>query len=82
MKQLRRDPDPSAKLTRKRQFPDEIQRIVQWSRLIVLSEPNCSAGNTGRPPFPIATMLQKTLHARVIRTPPPFATDQHRCRQT
>ncbi|WP_425469560.1 hypothetical protein [Paraburkholderia azotifigens] len=61
MTQLRRGLDLPAKLKRKRHFLDEIQRIVRWSKLISLSEPNYSVGNTGRPPFPIATMLQKHI---------------------
>lgn len=41
-----------------REFLDEMRRVVPWSRLIVLVEPHYPTGKTGRPPFPIATMLQ------------------------
>src|SRR3569623_47086 len=50
--------DLSTKRTRKREFLDEMRRVVPWSRLIALIEPHYPAGKTGRPPFPIATMLQ------------------------
>ncbi|SMG61314.1 IS5 family transposase [Paraburkholderia susongensis] len=50
--------DLSTKRTRKREFLDEMRRVVPWSRLIALIEPHYPVGKTGRPPFPIATMLQ------------------------
>jgi IS5 family transposase len=31
---------------------------VPWSRLIALIDPHDPRGKTGRPPFPVATMLQ------------------------
>ncbi|MFP4897628.1 IS5/IS1182 family transposase, partial [Paraburkholderia sp. EG304] len=43
--------------TRKREFLDEMRRVVPWSKLIALIEPHYPAGKTGRPPFPIATIL-------------------------
>jgi transposase, IS5 family len=48
----------SAKRTRKRDFLDEMRRVVPWSSLIALVEPHYPKGKTGRPPFPVATMLQ------------------------
>ncbi|MEM5300229.1 IS5 family transposase [Burkholderia sp. JPY481] len=50
--------DLSTKRTRKRKLLDEMRRVVPWSRLIALIEPHYPRGKTGRPPFPIATMLQ------------------------
>src|ERR1700744_4369379 len=35
-----------------------MRRVVPWPRLIALIEPHYPKGKTGRPPFPIATMLQ------------------------
>ncbi|MFM0592159.1 MULTISPECIES: IS5 family transposase [Paraburkholderia] len=58
MTQLGLGLDLSTKRTRKREFLDEMHRVVPWSRLIALIEPHYPAGKTGRPPFPIATMLQ------------------------
>jgi transposase, IS5 family len=48
----------STKRTRKREFLDEMRRVVPWSKLIALIEPHYPKGKTGRPPFPVATMLQ------------------------
>ena len=48
----------TTKRTRKREFLDEMGGVVPWSRLIALIEPHYPKGKTGRPPFPIATMLQ------------------------
>ncbi|NYH12880.1 IS5 family transposase [Paraburkholderia bryophila] len=58
MTQLGLGLDLSTKRTRKREFLDEMRRVVPWSRLIALIEPHYPKGKTGRPPFPIATMLQ------------------------
>jgi IS5 family transposase len=58
MKQADLGLDLSAKRTRKRQFLDEMERVVPWARLIGLIEPHYPKGKTGRPPFAIATMLR------------------------
>jgi hypothetical protein len=50
--------DLSTKRTRKREFLEEMRRVVPWSKLIALIEPHYLKGKRGRPPFPIATMLQ------------------------
>jgi IS5 family transposase len=48
----------STKRTRKREFLDEMTRVVPWQKLIALIEPHYPKGKTGRPPFPIETMLR------------------------
>ncbi|MGF6507685.1 hypothetical protein OKW26_003511 [Paraburkholderia sp. 32] len=58
MTQLGLGLDLSTKRTRKREFLDEMQRVAPWLKLIALIEPHYPTGKTGRPPFPIATMLQ------------------------
>lgn len=58
MAQLGRGLDLSTKRTRKREFLEEMRRVVPWSQLIALIEPHYTKGKTGRPPFPIAAMLQ------------------------
>jgi IS5 family transposase len=58
MAQLGLDLDLSTKRMRKREFLEEMRRVVPWSQLIALIEPHYPKGKTGRPPFPIATMLQ------------------------
>jgi transposase, IS5 family len=49
--------DLSTKRTRKREFLEEMRRVVPWSKLIALIEPHDPKGKTGRSPFPVATML-------------------------
>ncbi|MGF6439282.1 IS5 family transposase [Paraburkholderia youngii] len=58
MTQLGLDLDLTTKRTRKREFLDEMRRVVPWLKLIALIEPHYPTGKTGRPPFPIATMLR------------------------
>ncbi|SIT47896.1 hypothetical protein BN2475_840002 [Paraburkholderia ribeironis] len=81
MTQLGLGLDLSTKRTRKREFLDEMRRVVPWSKLIALIEPHYPAGKTGRPPFPIGTMLQihfmQQLYGRL-----PFGKGRHRCCQT
>jgi IS5 family transposase len=48
----------STKKTRKREFLDEMERVVPWAALTTLIEPHYPKGKTGRPPFAIATMLR------------------------
>ncbi|EIM96473.1 TnpBPH [Paraburkholderia hospita] len=58
MTQLGLGLDLSTKRTRKREFLDEMNRVVPWQELIALIEPRYPKGKTGRPPFPVATMLR------------------------
>jgi IS5 family transposase len=58
MTQLHLGLNLSTKRTRKREFLDEMRQVVPSSRLIALIEPHYPKGKTGRPPFPVATMLQ------------------------
>ena len=46
------------KKTRKREFLDEMNRVMPWSQLIALIEPHAPTGKTGRPPFAVPTMLR------------------------
>ena len=46
------------KRTRKREFLDEMNRVVSWADLTMLIQPHDPKGKTGRPPFGIATMLR------------------------
>lgn len=47
----------STKKTRKREFLDEMDRVVPWSALVQIVEPHSPRAKTGRPPFAIETML-------------------------
>ncbi|MGF6852904.1 hypothetical protein OKW29_001790 [Paraburkholderia sp. CI3] len=67
MTQLGLGLDLSTKRTRKREFLDEMRRVVPWTRLISLIEPYYPAGKTGRPPFPIAAMQPSACRRRKIR---------------
>ena len=58
MKQLGLGLNLSTKKTRKRQFLDEMDRVVPWSALVQIVEPHCALAKTGRPPFGIETMLR------------------------
>lgn len=49
--------NPSTKKTRKREFLDEMERVVPWKVLVEVIEPYWLKSNTGRPPLGIETML-------------------------
>ena len=48
----------STKKTRKREFLEEMNRVVPWSALVQIVEPHSPRARTGRPPFAIETMLR------------------------
>jgi IS5 family transposase len=48
----------STKRTRKREFLDEMDRVVPWSALVQIVEPHSPRARTGRPPFSVETMLR------------------------
>ena len=48
----------AAKRTRKREFLEEMDRVVPWSQLLALIAPHAPAGKTGRPPFAPEVMLR------------------------
>jgi IS5 family transposase len=48
----------STKKTRKREFLDEMGRVVPWKALVQIIEPYWPKSKTGRPPFAIETMLR------------------------
>jgi IS5 family transposase len=48
----------STKRTRKREFLDEMDRVVPWAALVELVAIHAPEGKKGRPPFPIETMLR------------------------
>ncbi|URI06280.1 IS5 family transposase [Aquincola tertiaricarbonis] len=58
MKQLGLGLNLSTKKTRKREFLEEMERVVPWSALMQVVEPYYPKAKTGRPPFPIETMLR------------------------
>ncbi len=48
----------SVKKTRKREFLEQMDKVVPWQALIDLIAPYYPEGNKGRPPFSLATMLR------------------------
>ena len=48
----------TAKRTRKREFLDEMDRVVPWAELVSLVTPFAPEGRRGRPPFAVETMLR------------------------
>ncbi len=58
MKQLGLGLNLSTKKTRKREFLDEMNRVVPWAALVAVVEPHAPRAKTGRPPFAIEAMLR------------------------
>lgn len=48
----------TAKRTRRREFLDEMEKVVPWADLVALVSPYLPEGKRGRPPFPCETMLR------------------------
>ena len=57
MKQASLELNLSTKKTRKREFLEQMQRVVPWAALVALIAPYYPEGRTGRPPFALETML-------------------------
>ena len=58
MKQLGLGLNLSTKKTRKREFLEEMERVVPWAALVQVVEPHCPRAKTGRPPFAVEAMLR------------------------
>ena len=58
MKQLGLGLDLSTKKTRKREFLEEMERVVPWDALVQIVQPYAPKGKTVRPPFGIEMMLR------------------------
>ncbi len=58
MKQAGLELNLSAKRTRKREFLEQMERVVPWAALVALIAPYYPEGRTGRPPFALETMLR------------------------
>jgi IS5 family transposase len=48
----------STKRTRRREFLDEMDRVVPWSDLVAQIAPFMPEGERGRPPFPVESLLR------------------------
>ena len=58
MKQASLGLDLHCKKTRKREFLEEMERVVPWTELVGLIAPYYPEGRNGRPPFALETMLR------------------------
>lgn len=58
MKQLGLGLNLSTKKTRKREFLEDMERVVPWDALVQIVQPHYPKAKTGRPPFGIETMLR------------------------
>ena len=48
----------STKKTRKREFLEEMNKVVPWDALVQIVAPYCAKAKTGRPAIAIETMLR------------------------
>jgi IS5 family transposase len=58
MKQVSLGLNLSSKKTRKRQFLEQMSKVVPWDVPVGVVEPHWPQAKTGRPPFAIETMLR------------------------
>ena len=58
MKQVSLGLNLSTKKTRKREFLEQMNKVVPWGVLVGVVEPHWPKSKTGRPPFAIETMLR------------------------
>ena len=58
MKQISLGLNLSTKKTRKREFLEEMDKVVPWDVLVQIVAPHYTQARTGRPAFPIETMLR------------------------
>ena len=58
MKQISLGLNLSTKKTRKREFLEEIDKVVPWNALVQIVVPHYTKAKTGCPAFPIETMLR------------------------
>jgi IS5 family transposase len=58
MKQVSLGLNLSTKKTRKREFLEQMNKVVPWDVLVGVVEPRWPKAKTGRPPFAIETMLR------------------------
>ena len=67
MKQAALDLKLSVKKTRKREFLEQMERVVPWAALVALIAPYYPEGRTGRPPFALETMLRVHLPSAMVQ---------------
>jgi IS5 family transposase len=58
MKQAELGLNLCVKRTRKREFLEQMERVVPWAALVELVAPHAPEGRRGRPPFPVEVLLR------------------------
>ena len=58
LKQVTLPLDRQLKKTRKQVFLEQMEQVVPWADLVALIAPYYPEGKSGRPPFPLMTMLR------------------------
>src|SRR5471030_1071820 len=58
MKQISLGLNLSTKKTRKREFLEQMEKVVPWAVLVQIVAPHYTKSKTGRPPFAVETMLR------------------------
>ena len=58
MKQVALDLKLDVKRTRKREFLEQMEKVVPWGELVALITPFYPEGRSGRPPFSLHSMLR------------------------
>lgn len=72
MKQTALDLNLSLKKTRKREFLEQMERVVPWAALVELIAPYYPQGLTGRPPFFAGDHAANSLHAAMVHAVGPW----------
>ena len=67
MKQAALDLNLSLKKTRKREFLEQMERVVPWAMLVALIAPYYPEGRTGRPPFALEMTLRVHLPSAMVQ---------------
>jgi hypothetical protein len=75
-KQLRLGLNLSTKETCKREFLEEMERVVPWGVLAQIAPPHYQKAKTGRPPFATETMLRIQRRCTASERPKQGANDR------
>ena len=68
MKQAALDLKLSVKKTRKREFLEQMERVVPWAALVAPITPYHPEGRIGRPPFALETMAANAFPAEMAQS--------------
>jgi hypothetical protein len=75
MRQANLGLDLTTKRARKREFLDEMERVIPRAKIVELITPHAPAGKKGRPPFAVKTILRiHFMHVSIRRVLQAFFT--------